>query len=51
MCREYMCMMTGEWRWYGNKNEYCVFNIEYFCVLWHNIKCNNKYTENKRVKK
>ena len=33
-----------------SKNEYCVFKIEYFWKLWHNIKCNNKYNENKRMK-
>lgn len=40
-----------QWNKYEIKNEYHVFNIEYFLILWHNVKCNNKYTENKRVKK
>lgn len=22
MCREYMCMMTGAWRWSGKKNNF-----------------------------
>ena len=51
MCRKYMCMMMGDWRRSENKNEYYVFNIEYFWMLWHNIKCNNKYNENKRTNK
>lgn len=28
MCREYMCMMTGEWRWNGKSENLEILLIE-----------------------